>query len=1268
MVALKTKMKRFITAVFLCAFLLVSGSFLLLHEASANEDVITQLLEMPAPPPPNPLVRNTSRPPEFYDKSKPPKDNAPIEDLLDYWGAQSDGYDALGYNILPSERSLARIMDEIRQKPESLSRFLNIMRDNEDGARLARDLYERHASDETFERDERSEIKNWLMYNSPFFGAELERKAAQVRENREYVSGHDDLLALGRVDWNRAAPIATRLYNDNSQPVSQTAAKWALYRRALDTDSIGDIERYRDELKAIVEDKKASAGMRDMALDALVKEKEWSGRDEWYYTLLGDETLADLRVNGSTYTGLTTIIYHAPKERFKGKMIEFLAGNNQTIRTAAAKNLILMMREPDEEIAKAMLPWLEDPKWLKDLETGRDTLIRSLRQFKIPESVPGLIKVLDEKSSPERQAAYQARDEAIGAAANTMANAANTVANAMIRTTNSKHTLANTANTIANYRLPEEEYPYRSSAIAALEIQADMRAVPVLKRILPQLDEYERNTAVRVILVSGGYTTDEQIDALEAALKVAIVQGENETEIGSMNSSVQYLGYGAASNRGYARLGPVSAADLKHLIGVQLLHIEKVSDDLVKAIIERIVRHDERDPKLAAALRKIVQRWSGTAVNTLLLRELKTGKADTDAVVKLLGIRKDLREKQPNDVYDLRSGSPTGIGISACLIEDPNDLESMIVNENTETTAAMLACARLIRAPLPVPKVAALLDAKDKRLASAAELYLESEDSPEARAAVLARYPNGAKILGATESFKGFSNSSRTSDFLGMLFSSVSSSEAPARYYGSVEYSNNFEEIEKRLQKEVAENQELLGIYWYDDNTVRIYKDKIIFSWDEDDSRFRERPMTKDEFEYLKGYLAHHKVDELKPFLGCEEQCDTTELLMLGQNGGRRVYMNSDETPEFFDGLDKFFDNVKKEPTKLKYGAGKDVAGLEILFADDDLSAETVWKNGNDIRLFVTDKKIRAKVAKEIDEAVEEVQLDSPVTSEDEDDEKSENPYLLGEKLKEKRMLEGISWHKFDGEKLTENAQPPADIDLPPLRDSQTVQATAERWKARTGTLEIRTDADGIYKLVNGKLTKLKTGLYGSPVVSANSRWVVASKFDSDEGAAIVRINLLTGREYKVDLSDYPADSVICFVPTANRFLLGAISYADYHNYDGDSEGSLPSSNYREVSLLYLDAETGALTKPPGDVSPLTQQTFRRLQPGTKPNLFWAAVPDRKKNETVIGVYDVGVFSFKPSVRLPKIMFDSMDMWVDEAQGKAYFVYKGHLLSVPLGK
>jgi hypothetical protein len=42
------------------------------------------------------------------------------------------------------------------------------------------------------------------------------------------------------------------------------------------------------------------------------------------------------------------------------------------------------------------------------------------------------------------------------------------------------------------------------------------------------------------------------------------------------------------------------------------------------------------------------------------------------------------------------------------------------------------------------------------------------------------------------------------------------------------------------------------------------------------------------------------------------------------------------------------------------------------------------------------------------------------------------------------------------------------------------------------------------------------------------------------------------------------------------------------------------------------------------------------------------------------------VFTVRQVLKIPKIKFDSMNMWVDEAGSRAYFVYEGHLLGVPI--
>jgi hypothetical protein len=107
----------------------------------------------------------------------------------------------------------------------------------------------------------------------------------------------------------------------------------------------------------------------------------------------------------------------------------------------------------------------------------------------------------------------------------------------------------------------------------------------------------------------------------------------------------------------------------------------------------------------------------------------------------------------------------------------------------------------------------------------------------------------------------------------------------------------------------------------------------------------------------------------------------------------------------------------------------------------------------------------------------------------------------------------------------------------------------------------------------------------------------------------------------------------------------------------------------RSGEFFLLDAETGIVQPLKGEARPLLQQTFRALQPlAASPDLFWTALPDREKNVTEFGIYNAKTLVFKPLLTLPEIIFNSMDMWVDEREGKFYFVYGGQLLALPLPK
>lgn len=1238
-------MKRFLLTVVFCASLLGVLSGILLRPTTAAENPLLTLLNLPAPPPPNPQVSipGANRTPDFFSKSKPPGEDSSIDDLMDYWQLQSSSYTELGYNPRPSDKVIDRLLAEIRKDPEKVYRFLNVLRGSKKAADVVKEIYDRTSAGTEAERSSRKALKQWLRLNSAYFSADLAHDAAKVADVNEYVSHQEELLSLGRVDWERARPIVDRLYSGN-QKVSRVLAQWALYRNALDNESSGDIERYREELKAVVEDKTATAGMRDLAFDALVKEKEWDGRDEWYYSLLSDETLDDLRVGGATYTGLTTIMYYSPDEKYVDRMVELVKSDNKAVRTAAAKNLLRRLRANNPEVIRALLPWLENSKWLNQDSSGREQIVSALQTMKMPESVPALIAALDEKA--QRETFAYGSNSNVYSRANAAAMAVNMVANAANASANSP------------YLRTVEFYPLRSSAINALAFQGDPRAVPALRRLLNEVDQpYEQSAIVAAIFRCGGFTIAEQVDALEYVARNA----ESFSAEGATNS-VSNASYPVRSS--IYRLNSVgtdASSDLKRTLGTYIASLmEEVNNDLATAVVDRIEVLDRIDAPTGRTMRTFVLKWFGPAINILLLRDLKKDKVEPDAILRLLVTRKDLREKQPSAVFDLRTGGPVAVGISACLLEDTNDYDAILNGTSNEAKTAMLACSRLIRAPLPIQKVAANLQSPDKLLALAAERYLESEDSPEARRIVLSLHPNEAKILGATTAFNTTSDVGESgimsNPFLAGLFAMVSPYHASGvGYYMGYYQSAPIGETEKRLQEEVKANADLVGVYSWEQNFIRIYKDKAVLSWEQDPARFRERVLTSEEFENFKGLLAHYKADELPPFLSClsAERCETQELLMLGRNGGRRVFVRAASLPPLFAELRRTFEELRQAPSAIKYWASKDVPGLELLFADDRLDAIAVWNHGADFRLLTADKARRAEIDAEIEVFGENLP---------DDDEDSEPDYEEDERLsneKSRREYENFAWNNFSGGTLGELASQPSAVEFVPAKDNFEVTPSRDQWKARAGTVEIRTDDKGLYKIAAGKISKIKTGYYSDAVITPNGRWIVATKYDDDEGSRLVRVNLLTNREYVIAPGELTAYHAIAFVSSVNRVIVGPPEEDYYERYEGRKGPENDASRY-----ALLDPEIGALIPARGEVRPLLQQTFRALQPAATPFEFWAAVP--KDDGTIIGLYNTRTFSIKPLLTLPKISFDSMDMWADEAAGKVYFVYEGHLLGVPV--
>ncbi len=1190
---------------------------------SAN--LLRQFLDLPAPPPRDekslPVTKtNVVREPGFYDKNKIPPDDAPIGDLVEYWSTQSRNFSPLRYKIKPSQRTLERLLEFCEENPEQIARFLKILPSNPSTAEIVKRFYDKLLESETAEGNV-YQIKAWLLYNSIYFVDELSKNAEQVKDKNEYVTNQNDLLALARVDWDKALPILERIIADKTQPVSATLAKWAFYARALEAGEEIDISKYRRQLQDVVEDRAMLPGARDLAFDALVSEKDWDGRDDWYVSLFSDETLFDLKVNGQTYTGLTTLILYSPPEKYVTMMTALVANKNPAIRRAAIKNLLSALNNGSIEAARALLPWAASPNWASDFKEGRSAFIRALGNVDLPESVPVLITIL----------------------------------------------------------MNEEEF--RPTVAEALARYKDSRAVPALRVALAaEKNPYRRMVFVRALDECGGLSDDEKMSALELFAEAA------STPEGMMKFTAQFYAEPVESSEKPQTVMPVALS-----IGNFVAQQTEPTDGLVVRAIERLKTLRKTKPATAEKLSEIMQKWRGRLIFIERLRQIKEGEANLEMILTALAQRREIREKLENEIFAMRVGAGVGRGIAACLAEDAADLHS-VLRQQTDTDAriAVLGCARLLRAALPVAEVGALLKSPNKTLALAAERYLESEDSVEARTMILAQRPGEAVILGARPAFIPDMKKIYMSESLSQIFQSVT---------GRGLYGMNFPLMDKNevvLREEIKTNPELLAIYGILQNDatgqliIRVFKDKVVFTHNEDAARYRERVLTVKEYEDFYRLIINEKIDSTASSLGSGSSGEVQEFVMFGKNGGRRVFfLNNLVEGSALKKLVERFASFGEGNLKLHYRLADKIQGLEVLLADEKFPARAVWRNGGDLRVAVEDKDKEAEIAGSLEQQFE---IEDKAEVEEDNYEQYEQIRESQEKRRRDSKYAHYFWRGFENGAL--GSILPQPLEMPYLYDETQVPEIPgfdnepRGWQLRAGDFEIRVshNESGLYKVSRAQAPVMfKEGNYHLPVVTPDGKWVVASKVKESwqEPKNLVRINLQTGKEFPVDLAPADALNALTFLPAHNKILVYRAKgnrYYGYRSEDNDEESEMPvnpnlrfpgrkneknpSPNTPEFYLL--DAATGTVQLVKGEFRPLEELTYRPLQPTGAPDEFWAALYDKKTRETAVGRYNTKTFTFQPSVKLPEIKLSSMDIWVDEKEAKIYFVYEGHVLTVPL--
>ena len=210
---------------------------------------------------------------------------------------------------------------------------------------------------------------------------------------------------------------------------------------------------YRLRLKAIVEDSKAHKDARRTAFETLFL-SNWKGQDEWYLSLFSDPTLIKIPKLDFIQDPVK-----ATPDKWIPVLTRLLGNPNRNVHNTAVSCLAEFTgRDARRDALVPLLPWLEDPQWSSLLSYYRSTLVDSLDLVDIPESVPGLITVLNQDDH---------------------------------------YLYSDAADSLAHYR--------------------DPRAIPALKKVFKRKSDWgDQRSYIKALIACGGLNDNEAVAAIKA--------------------------------------------------------------------------------------------------------------------------------------------------------------------------------------------------------------------------------------------------------------------------------------------------------------------------------------------------------------------------------------------------------------------------------------------------------------------------------------------------------------------------------------------------------------------------------------------------------------------------------------------------------------------------------------------------------------------------------------------------------------------------------
>jgi hypothetical protein len=747
------------------------------------------------------------------------------------------------------------------------------------------------------------------------------------------------------------------------------------------------------------------------------------------------------------------------------------------------------------------------------------------------------------------------------------------------------------------------EYDLASAAEALAHYKARQAIEPLKLALKKEKEEQIRRRITRALVDLGGFSTQEMAEALKLyAIKISTESGRKEVEAAS-------------------ELLPKKQLDARVSVGKELSRAELSDDGLSSELLSEADRLAATNAAAADILRQFVTQWQTPTAIKAIVERLRAGDFTADWVSQLVEQRKRLAAPLA-EVHDLTG---VALGIQAVLTADPTLVSRVLDNRDRLAQLGLLAVARLARMELPVTPIAGWLTSTDQTLARAAELYLEANDSREAREELLRRAPGAARILGARWWFDP----------------------------GHVTF-GAFDETEKKLRDLALAEKGPEAIYallsegyWGGDGqrVLAVEDGKTILRGDDGNGRTRECEVPAVEMKSLVDWLERERVEDLPPFDTGTADGIQWEFVRLNRDGGRRIFMNnppygsgaprvefgdarSGPEPAIYGELTRRFTSLTERPMQVVYRTLAELPGYQVVHPRE--KGEVV------------------AIRKEKDHLVAGIRLPSEnATAWHRVTETGLSSDFIVEKIEQDSNVE-----RYGHDHVVE-------IHDGPLAGKRLVS----KWKDDEGT-------DGLWAIQKERKPELiAKGIFGAPILCPGGEWIVCAKtfganmWDLPNG--VVRISLSTRRVFPVNLP--PADNfdALAWIAAHQRVLL-------YQQRDDPRllpEDAKGFASPEKPEFYLLDPINGEHTRVEGEFRPLQRLEGHALQPTGKPNEFWAVIVEKEddlKRTAVLGRYDTQKFRFTEALRFAGMWFNSWDCFVDAATKQMWLAVNGDLLRLAL--